>query len=385
MSYFKFFFLLIPFVSFSQRENLELKPTLVENSLTSLSNIKQKIDSLKQGLITKVSILHVGDSHIQPDNLSGFVRKKMQSKYGNGGRGLVFPYATAKTFGPEDFSATSSSSWSSSWIIHYPHKFKMGLPSIAIRSNNEIGNLSIELKKDSIINPYTKGFLLYSMSDNVRGKIRVNGKFEKANSRLDFDTLNFFSKDPQSKLELSFSGSSIVLEGIYFENDSPGIIYNSSGVAGARYQDYLANDLFFQQLPYFKPDLLIISLGTNEAYDLNFSKEKFEAILDSTYTKIKEKLPNTSILITLPSETYKTTKAGVVENEKITIISEILKAKCNQYNFAFWDLFEAMGGKGSMLTWKKNQLVTDDYIHFLNEGYQLQGELLFEALEGSFE
>lgn len=385
MRYLRILVCLFPLISFSQRENLQLNPVRIINAENSFVTIKQKIDSLKQGLLSKVSILHIGDSHIQPDNFSGFIRQKMQTKYGNGGRGLVFPYFTANTFGPEDFIATSTSSWNSSWIIHYPHKFKMGLPGISIKSNDEIGNLSIELKRDSIVNPYTKGFLIYSMSDNSAGRIVVNGEFEKSKSRLVFDTLHFYGKTPQTKLEISFSGSSIVIQDIYFENDSPGIIYSSSGVAGARYEDYLENDLFFEQLPYFNPDLLIVSLGTNEAYEANFSKEKFEVTVDSTFTRIKERLPNSSILITLPSETYKKSFFRLKENLKIQIISAVLKEKCLEYDFAYWDLFEAMGGKGSMLTWKKNHLVTDDYIHFLNEGYQLQGELLFEALENSFE
>ena len=54
------------------------------------------MDSLKNGSLKKVKILQIGDSHIQPDNFSGETRRKLQSQYGNGGRGLVFPYTLGK-------------------------------------------------------------------------------------------------------------------------------------------------------------------------------------------------------------------------------------------------------------------------------------------------
>ena len=52
-------------------------------------------DKLKQTPNRKLRILHIGDSHIQADYFTGYIRDEMQRLFGTGGRGFVFPYAIA--------------------------------------------------------------------------------------------------------------------------------------------------------------------------------------------------------------------------------------------------------------------------------------------------
>ena len=374
-------FAFLPLVLFAQREQLSLGSNAIENTTERFDGFRQKMDSLNQGTRQKVRIVHIGDSHIQPDNLSGIARKKFQATYGNGGRGLVFPYSLAKTNGPKDFIATSSTVWTNSWIINYPHKFAIGMPGIGIKSTTESGAFTLELRKDSIINPYSRGFLLYSLQDPKKGTVTVNKSITKTTTQVHFDTLTFNSAMPQSKLDVSFSGTAMTLHGVYVENDQAGVVYNAAGVAGARYRDFLRNDFFIEQLPLFTPDLVIISLGTNESYDPLFTEASFRQIVDSMFTMIEERIPNTSVLIALPSENYRVKNGVATVNQRIPIITNILREQSQKHGFAVWDLFEAMGGEGSMLEWKKAGLVNEDHIHYLKKGYNLQGELLFEAID----
>jgi hypothetical protein len=383
MKFWSVLFVFLPVLAFGQREQLSLGSNTIENTGELFDNFRLKMDSLNNGKVQKVRILHIGDSHIQPDNLSGITRKKFQTTYGNGGRGLVFPYTLAKTNGPKDFIATSATVWSNSWIINYPHKFNIGLPGIGIKSTTETGAFSLDLRKDSVINPYTKGFLLYSLNDSKKGSVTINNVFSKSYSQPHFDTLSFQSSKPLNKLDVSFSGASLTLHGVYVENDKQGVVYNSAGVAGARYRDYLRNDYFIKQMPLFNPDLVIVSLGTNESYDPSFTEAGFRQIVDSMFTMIHSTLPHSSVLITLPSENYRL-KGGVASvNQRILIISGILREESIKHGFAVWDLYETMGGEGCMLEWKKAGLVNEDHVHYLRKGYNLQGELLFEAIDKS--
>ena len=45
-----------------------------------------------------------------------------------------------------------------------------------------------------------------------------------------------------------------------------------------------------------------------------------------------------------------------------------------------WDLFDIMGGLGSMRKWEEAGLAKRDKIHFTEKGYELVGDLLFNAL-----
>jgi lysophospholipase L1-like esterase len=374
-------FIFLSFFGKSQVDSLHLGENKLENIGDSFNQFKNKIDSLKRGELTKVRILHIGDSHIQPDNFSGIVRKRFQRKFGNGGRGLVFPYGLAKTNGPKDFFVSSTTSWTNQWIIHYPFKFNVGLPGIGIKSMLDSGSIRLNFVKDTLRSPFTKGFILYSFQHDENGLISVNQTFKKKSNSNAFDTLFFDFKTLQSQLEIQYSGSQLLLHATYFENDKPGVIYNASGVAGARYIDYLRNENFVKQLHLFQPDMLIVSLGTNESFDPTFTVESFRQHVDSMFTIIKNKLPQSTVLITLPSENYRVKNNVLVQNDRIVIISEILRQESVRYGFSIWDLKKAMGGEGSMLTWKKSGLVNKDHIHFLRKGYNLQGELLFEAID----
>jgi len=55
------------------------------------------------------------------------------------------------------------------------------------------------------------------------------------------------------------------------------------------------------------------------------------------------------------------------------------------YHGAVWDLFDIMGGLKSSTSWRSAGLMASDRIHFSREGYNLLGDLLFNAIMASFD
>ena len=51
-----------------------------------------------------------------------------------------------------------------------------------------------------------------------------------------------------------------------------------------------------------------------------------------------------------------------------------------EYGGCVWDLFSIMGGMGSVDNWEEEQLIRPDRLHFTHQGYELLGDLLFNAL-----
>jgi hypothetical protein len=82
----------------------------------------------------KINIFHVGDSHIQADLMTNAVRERLQNEYGNGGRGLVFPYNLAKTNGPWDVRFSSNGSFNSFRNIKPLSNENIGLTGILLQS-----------------------------------------------------------------------------------------------------------------------------------------------------------------------------------------------------------------------------------------------------------
>ncbi|MFY7668871.1 MAG: GDSL-type esterase/lipase family protein [Crocinitomicaceae bacterium] len=367
-------FLLICTFSKAQENNSRL-----ENTDSSLTEFTFKLNQLSSGKNKKIKILHIGDSHVQPDNFTGEARRQTQKKFGNGGRGLVFPYSLAKTNGPKDFTITSNVQWINSWNINYPHKFNLGISGMGIQSLTSEGEVDVNLIKDSLKNPFIKAIVIFTMDKT--GEISLNNRISKKASNSEFDTITLSLEKEQTNLKIAFTGSKLTIHGIYFENSTNGIIYNSAGVAGARYQDFNNTAYFSEQLKLFSPDLVIISLGTNESFDPNYEKEKFSNEVDNLIQKIKANSPSVNIILTLPSENYRVRKGIPIENATVQSVSAVLRTQAIKNNCAIWDLYKTMGGKGSMLVWQKEGLVNKDLIHFLRSGYWRQGSLLFEAIE----
>jgi len=70
-----------------------------------------KLLKLENGDTNQISILHIGDSHIQADFLTREIRKDLQLRFGNAGRGLVFPLRVAGTNEPVDYHSSTNVSW----------------------------------------------------------------------------------------------------------------------------------------------------------------------------------------------------------------------------------------------------------------------------------
>lgn len=130
-----------------------------------------------------------------------------------------------------------------------------------------------------------------------------------------------------------------------------------------------------------KPDLIIISLGTNEANRRPFNKELTAARLDSLIKQLQLYNPNATVLLTTPPDSYYGRK---YYNPSIASMHTIIVDYSKEHNLPVWDLFSITGGYKSCYQWKKYKLMRKDGVHFSRAGYELQGNLLYEALMKSY-
>src|SRR6185295_4957067 len=87
------------------------------HNVVSLSDFYEKLYRLRKGENLQVRIIHIGDSHIQADFLSGILRQNFQHDFGNGGRGLIFPGRVARTNEPSNVFTSSNSLWEVKRIV----------------------------------------------------------------------------------------------------------------------------------------------------------------------------------------------------------------------------------------------------------------------------
>ncbi len=355
-------------------QQLQSQKTLETNNTWKDLKIKWSLAKDHKGTF---EILHIGDSHIQPNNLSGITRLLGQTELGNAGRGLIFPYNLAKTNGPKDYTFKSSIQWRNSWITS-PNESSIGLTGISITSTQSKGDLKWKTGNDSLHYPSELGFISYEFSNCQSCSINVNGvqKKYKSLSKIQ-DTIQF--KCNSDSNTVYFEGAALTILDIVERSISTGLLYHSTGVAGATFLTYINNPYFNTELKYFNPDLVIVSLGTNESF-LKWDEKVFRKNTELFVQKIETQCPKAKILIVLPNENYKFTQNKWVYNTRIDEIRKTLLEISIEHKLSTYDQQAAMGGKGCLLEWEKNKLVNKDHIHLLKKGYQKQGKLLYQFI-----
>ena len=364
------------------------------------STLKKALKSPKSWTDGKFQLVQIGDSHIQPDIMTAQVRRRMQDKWGNGGRGLIPAFYLAKTNEPTDYILKSSTRVKDySRILSRNWTTDIGLTGVAVRFDTAYTELYIKAKVAS--DKFTRVTLLHA----------PKGGYETAS--YDGDVL--FAKEVSSwaqQFQLKRSTDTVTLGvpcpsdfyGAILTNDTRGVMVHSIGNNGATYSSYCKVTDFGEQLKVLQPQLVIISLGTNEAFGNITGTENY---ITRLIADIRKHNPHAKFLLTTPMECqkrvsrqvaqqvkvgggkrkkarYKTvykTVTSYAANEKVNQVRQLILDYGRRHKIATWDLYEVAGGHGASSKWVAAGLMNpSDHLHQLESGYELQGMLLADAL-----
>lgn len=359
---------------------------------TALIPFFTKLNELKTGERKQVKIVHIGDSHLQADFFSGEIRNLLHSQYGSAGRGFVFPYQIAKTNGPSDYYSVGKGVWESKRAVFVNKPLPIGVGGITLSSTDTNARVLIRFR-DSLNEGFDKvtvfrepGLNQYDLAIGIQEPASDSEAFEDlyclpASDETVALACLFPSVSTQVYIRHIPHGphqNSGIIYGLSLENTrKSGIIYHTIGVNGAQYSHYYQAQYFTEQITALEPDLIIFSLGTNEAFAHDLGSIDFYNWVDSLVSDLAEKNPESSILICSQPDTYVRRKHA---NPRNKMIRENLAHYAENRHAAFWDLNTVMGGYGSMGRWFSAGLTAKDKVHFNATGYRLQGKLFYNAL-----
>ncbi|HSH65777.1 MAG TPA: GDSL-type esterase/lipase family protein [Bacteroidia bacterium] len=372
---------------------IETKNNTIQNDSNSMLCFYEKLHQLKQTKNGKVRIVHIGDSHVQADFFSGSVRQKLQLEFGNAGRGLIFPYRVAKSNEPGTYKSTSNTTWNSKRNVFFDNPLPIGISGFTVETPDSFAQLEITVKDQPMLGYsfsklilfHDKGLNNYDITvcDELNCEKGVLKATDTASSNPFVSELNFDKPMQQVILRnkrTDTANQSTRIYGLLLENDSAGVLYNMIGVNGAEYRHYNMSKYFTSQLSYMNANLIILSLGTNEAFSAGFDRVSFNKNIDTLIMNIKASNPNASILLTTPGDSYRKGRKGRVKNPDMKIARVTIINYCLQHNLAYWDWYEIMGGYGSMYNWLIAGLAQKDRVHYNGRGYMIQGDMLYRAL-----
>jgi lysophospholipase L1-like esterase len=165
------------------------------------------------------------------------------------------------------------------------------------------------------------------------------------------------------------------------ETGEAGLVYHALGINGAITRHFTTEERL-QEVADLQPDLIILSFGTNESHSKNYDVDEHLQQMDSLVTLLGQACPKAQFLLTTPPGSYLTVnRSQKVINRRTPQVVETILAFAEERNLPVWDLYDIAGGKNrACLNWKNNLLMKRDQVHFTNEGYRVQGNLLAEAL-----
>jgi len=130
--------------------------------------------------------------------------------------------------------------------------------------------------------------------------------------------------------------------------------------------------------------LVILQFGGNSTPYLNRSKlHDFKENIIRLIRTYQEMVPGVKVLFIGPADMARNGENGELESYPILpALNDSLRAAANEAGAAFWNMYAAMGGRGSMIRWVESnpQLAGEDYIHFTPLGAKKIAQLLYNTL-----
>lgn len=338
-----------------------------------------------------VSVVHIGDSHVQAEGNTSQIRKQLQAAYGDAGRGLIIPFRLAGTNQPLDYTFTSSSSHTTAKLLKKPWAVPVGFTGIALSSPTCPYTLSLTNQS-----PFD------SMVIHASGPVGVTKITDPTGNTLKFKVITSNPKATVIELDTEVTACNVTLSsagvnvyGIELINGHHGVRYSAIGNNGATFGTYNGVSGMADGVAALHPDLIIVALGTNEAFG-TMSDAAFYAEIKRFINDIRRTNPHAELLLMTPSEcersVYNTVRTGsknkrrarrvrsFAVNTNVARMAEVIRRFGRENHIPVYDFYTVAGGDGASAHWLSNKLLSNDRIHRTWAGYRLEGQLLTQAL-----
>lgn len=350
-------------------------------------NYLEKLDRLVFEGRGQLNIVHFGGSHIQADMWSMQMRDRLQHMVPGvrGSRGFIFPYTMAKSNNPYWYSPEFTGNWTSIKNTKLEDEGSLGLAGYSVTTHDSIASLKVSFRGNmyesysfdriKVLHRQDSSFAVdaftYDSTITIAKVVNVEKGYTEFICSAQTDTLhlNIHQENPD---QLRFT-----LYGLIMENDDPGVIYHACGVNGASTTSWLRCDRMPAELALVKPDLVIFSIGINDAHDSNFSEARYKANYRELLARVRSVAPDAAILLTTNTDSFVGRK---VPNKNADAVRRVMQELSAEQGAAIWDMYGVMGGEGSIRIWEEAGLAKKDRVHFNRAGYIVLGDLMFSAL-----
>lgn len=353
-------------------------------------------------------ILHYGDSQLEGDRISAYIRNRLQSLYGGSGPGfipikqeyqqvsaIVIPsenwqrYAAFDPSKPKFKNKNYGAFLSVSRFTEAPNAVEDSLEITELETTKATISISPSSKLYAKLRNYSSIGLHYGNNHGpVRIKIYNSGTLIKEENLIEdgkYHNFKIHLPNTPENLQIELEGKispdfyGLTLDGntgISLDNVA---MRGSSGTVFAN----LNSESFAEMSQELKPKIVIFQYGGNTVPYLkdSLAVKEYSSYLKNHINWVRRKTNGASVIFIGPSDMTTTVNGELMSYTLLKYLDDELKRSSLENNVAYWSMFNAMGGENSMPFWVDQGLAGSDYTHFTPAGTKIISELFFTSLQ----
>ncbi|MCC7073165.1 MAG: hypothetical protein IT383_17725 [Deltaproteobacteria bacterium] len=372
---------------------------------TALDPFFGTLDAIAAGdTSARAAAVVLGNSLIASDHVTDVVRARLVERFGDAGRGFLLPDRLSKVAGRKVRTGEATAGWEIQNFAQDPPDPKSGK---RLGPFGFTGSLHVSTVKGDHTTWRTDGAArarLFYLEHGGQPAMRLEARTKAGKSvvaRIEAMPAVAPEQDVSVDVVLPAATRELVLVaegpgaqvyGVALEGEGAGVVVDTIGVPAASAQLYVeatSEEVFVRQLRQREPSLFVAMLGGNEVRSLDYKTidpARFDAYLTELLARAKSAAPESACLIVSPIDAVKASAAGeeLTTRPEIDTVIEVQRAVAKREGCAFFDLFAAMGGKGSLTRFKDKGFLSEDLVHPTWRGGDVLGQLFADALVQSW-
>lgn len=368
-------------------------PRVLASFFDALSGLKENPQS--------IHVLHYGDSQIEGDRITDYLRLKLQGQFGGHGPGLISltpiaPSVINKISSSDGWDRYTIFTMKDKRVNHTAYGVLAGFSRFTeYRRRSDSGsvlNASLTVTTTRLggsnAMAYSKIKLFYGGAQARTWAEVYDGPALVAADSLEaggsFRVKEYNRTQGSNAHTFKFSGTdSPDFYGMSLESPTGVMVDNIAlrGSSGTFFHQISLSQLR-QFYDYLHVRLIILQFGGNAlpAIKDETMVANYAGYLRGQIAILKKAAPEASILFIGPSDMSIKKGTDYVTYPYLEEMRDAIKKMVLESDCAFFDMYDCMGGQNSMAAWVEQKLAATDYIHFSPQGARKIATLLYSAL-----
>jgi hypothetical protein len=346
-----------------------------------------------------IRVLHYGDSQIEGDRITSYIRNELQQQFGGSGVGLFPPVLIKGT--NMSLQHQLSGTWERYTIKSIEngniyHKrlgvlMSFGRFSPVYERSKDLYAGEINLKKSNIAYMRTREFKRCRIFYGFNKKPFI-AELRYKNQTIDAElippshqlqTLSWNIDKSLNEITISFKGEDSPDIYALAIDDYKGVAVDNIPLRGSSGTDFTRTDMAFFRSMYQKLNarLIIMQFGVNLVPHIIDDYSYYEKQYYKQLKTLKGLRSDISIIVIGVSDMSRNVMGHYESYPNIEKIREAQKNAAFKAGCAFWDMYEAMGGENSMPAWVNANppLAKKDFTHFTWKGSVIISKMFYDA------